>query len=85
MNWPVSKRIGGRTGVIPTEVIGAHGGFPLSEWLKYLDSADTPLTFRGADYTHKVRWKAAIKPCTMGIFCLSFLLRDHLTSPYQTA
>ncbi len=31
-NWPVSKRIGGKHGVIPVEVVGAHGGFPLSEW-----------------------------------------------------
>lgn len=56
MNWPVSKKIGGSTAAIPTEVVGAHGGFPLSEWQKYLDSAKAPLTFRGQDYTRKVRY-----------------------------
>lgn len=56
MNWPVSKKIGGSTAVVPKEVVGAHGGFPLSEWQKYLDSADTPLTFKGQDYTRKVRY-----------------------------
>ncbi|MEM6162432.1 hypothetical protein AAH446_18085 [Erwinia sp. P6884] len=56
MNWPVSKKIGGSTAVIPEEVVGAHGGFPLSEWQKYLESAATPLTFEGQDYTRKVRY-----------------------------
>ncbi|QHM73039.1 hypothetical protein [Mixta intestinalis] len=56
MNWPVSKRIGGHEAVIPKEVIGAHGGFPLSEWQKYLQSPDTPLLFKGQDYTRKVRY-----------------------------
>lgn len=56
MNWPVSKKIGGQTAVVPKDVVGAHGGFPLSEWQKYLQSADTPLSFRGQDYTRKVRY-----------------------------
>ncbi|WP_264289657.1 hypothetical protein [Duffyella gerundensis] len=56
MNWPVSKRIGGTEAVIPSEVIGAHGGFPLSEWQKYLHSPATPLLFKGQDYTRKVRY-----------------------------
>lgn len=56
VNWPVSKRIGGQEAVIPKEVIGAHGGFPLSEWQKYLQSADAPLLFKGQDYTRKVRY-----------------------------
>ncbi|MDR7345154.1 hypothetical protein J2X14_003597 [Pantoea alhagi] len=56
MNWPVSKRIGGQEAMIPKEVIGAHGGFPLSEWQKYLQSADAPLLFKGQDYTRKVRY-----------------------------
>ncbi|WP_428944538.1 hypothetical protein ACQK5W_18830 [Pantoea sp. FN060301] len=56
MNWPVSKKIGGSTAVIPEEVVGAHGGFPLTEWQKYLESAATPLTFEGQDYTRKVRY-----------------------------
>lgn len=56
MNWPVSKKIGGSTAAIPREVVGAHGGFPLSEWQKYLESAETPLTFKGQDYTRKVRY-----------------------------
>ncbi|CAI8710712.1 hypothetical protein [Kosakonia quasisacchari] len=56
MNWPVSKKIGGQEAVIPKEVIGAHGGFPLSEWQKYLNSADNTLLFKGQDYTRKVRY-----------------------------
>lgn len=56
MNWPVSKRIGGQEAMIPKEVIGAHGGFPLSEWQKYLQAADAPLLFKGQDYTRKVRY-----------------------------
>lgn len=56
VNWPVSKKIGGTTAAIPEEVVGAHGGFPLDEWQKYLQSPDTPLTFKGQDYTRKVRY-----------------------------
>lgn len=56
VNWPVSKRIGGEAAVIPSEVIGAHGGFPLSEWQKYLQDPTQPLTFKGQDYTRKVRY-----------------------------
>ncbi|WP_312690135.1 hypothetical protein [Kosakonia sp.] len=56
MNWPVSKKIGGQEAVIPSEVIGAHGGFPLSEWQKYLASTDSKLLFKGQDYTRKVRY-----------------------------
>ena len=55
-NWPVSKKIGGQPSVIPKEVIGAHGGFPLSEWTKYLESPDSELLFKGQDYTRKVRY-----------------------------
>lgn len=55
-NWPVSKRIGGTAAVIPPEVIGAHGGFPLSEWQKYLQDPAQPLQFKGQDYTRKVRY-----------------------------
>lgn len=55
-NWPVSKKIGGTSSVIPKEVIGAHGGFPLSEWQKYLESPDASLLFKGQDYTRKVRY-----------------------------
>jgi hypothetical protein len=56
MNWPVSKKIGGTPSVIPKEVIGAHGGFPLTEWQKYLASPDNALLFKGQDYTRKVRY-----------------------------
>ncbi|WP_034918436.1 glycosyltransferase family A protein [Erwinia sp. 9145] len=56
MNWPVSKKIGGATAAIPGEVVGAHGGFPLSEWQKYLESPDAQMTFKGQDYTRKVRY-----------------------------
>lgn len=55
-NWPVSKKIGGLAAVIPAEVVGAHGGFPLSEWQKYLEDPHQPLTFKGQDYTRKVRY-----------------------------
>ena len=55
-NWPVSKRIGGQSAVIPPQVIGAHGGFPLSEWQKYLQDPHQPLSFKGQDYTRKVRY-----------------------------
>ncbi|MFJ5162017.1 hypothetical protein ACIP6T_22860 [Pantoea sp. NPDC088449] len=55
-NWPVSKKIGGHAAPIPSEVIGAHGGFPLSEWQKYLQDPTQPLTFKGQDYTRKVRY-----------------------------
>ncbi len=56
VNWPVSKRIGGQPAVIPSQVIGAHGGFPLSEWQKYLQDPTQPLTFKGQEYTRKVRY-----------------------------
>lgn len=56
VNWPVSKRIGGQSAVIPAEVVGAHGGFPLSEWQKYLQDPAQPLSFKGQDYTRKVRY-----------------------------
>lgn len=56
INWPVAKKIGGGTAVIPPEVVGAHGGFPLAEWRKYLASPATPLSFKGQDYTRKVRY-----------------------------
>lgn len=56
VNWPVSKKIGGTTAVIPEEVVGAHGGFPLAEWQKYLQSSRSELSFKGQDYTRKVRY-----------------------------
>lgn len=37
-------------------MIGAHGGFPLTEWQKYLASPDNELLFKGQDYTRKVRY-----------------------------
>lgn len=56
MNWPVSKKIGGTAAVIPSQVVGAHGGFPLSEWQKYLQSPTTPLLFKPQEYTRKARY-----------------------------
>lgn len=53
MNWPAAKRIGGTPSVIPPQVVGAHGGFPLSEWHKYLHSHDTPLLFKPQTYMEK--------------------------------
>lgn len=55
-NWPVSKIIGGKPSVIPSDVMGAHGGFPLSEWDKYLQNPASELTFRDQEYTRKVRY-----------------------------
>ncbi|MEI8341808.1 MAG: hypothetical protein WCH43_09780, partial [Verrucomicrobiota bacterium] len=57
VNWPVSKKIGGRPGRIPSEVIGAHGGFPLEEWEIYLKDPGAELSFHGQDYTRKERYK----------------------------
>ncbi|PPC74441.1 hypothetical protein C4K68_26260 [Pokkaliibacter plantistimulans] len=56
VNWPVSKKMGGKTEVVPAEVIGAHGGFPLSEWRKYLQDPTTPLSFIDANQTRKLRY-----------------------------
>lgn len=56
MNWPVSKKIGGTPSPIPRQVVGAHGGFPLAEWRKYLESPDSELLFKSQDYTRKVRY-----------------------------
>ena len=57
-NWSVAKNIGGRPATIPPQVIGAHGGFPLSEWQKYLADPKAALNFHGQDYTRKERYKA---------------------------
>jgi hypothetical protein len=59
INWPVSKRIGGRAGRIPAEVIGAHGGFPLEEWQKYLADKNAEMNFRGQEQTRKERYQAS--------------------------
>lgn len=56
VNWPVSKAIGGRSASIPPEVIGAHGGFPLSEWRRYLDDPRTALKFVGQSESRKLRY-----------------------------
>lgn len=55
-NWPVSKEIGGREVAIPSEVIGAHGGFPLSEWARYRENSQARLHFHGVQVTRKVRY-----------------------------
>lgn len=56
VNWPVSKKIGGRPSRIPPEVIGAHGGFPLSEWRRYLDDPGAELSFVAPEETRKMRY-----------------------------
>lgn len=56
MNWPVSKKIGGTPSIIPAQVVGAHGGFPLEEWQKYLQSPQNELLFKSQDYTRKIRY-----------------------------
>lgn len=58
VNWPVSKIIGGRAAPIPPDVIGAHGGFPISEWEKYLADPLASLSFQGQEVTRKVRYLA---------------------------
>lgn len=60
VNWPVSKNIGGRTAKMPKEVIGAHGGFPLSEWERYQLDKDSFLNFKDDGYTRKSRY---LKDC----------------------
>ena len=79
MNWPVSKKIGGQEAVVPKEVIGAHGGFPLSEWQKYLESPDNKLLFKGQDYTRKVRYLTdeEISKKAAGPFSLFIPAQDH--------
>lgn len=82
MNWPVSKKIGGQEAVVPKEVIGAHGGFPLSEWQKYLESPDNKLLFKGQDYTRKVRYltdeeKRISKKGPLAPFSLFIPAQDH--------
>lgn len=77
MNWPVSKKIGGQEAVVPKEVIGAHGGFPLSEWQKYLESPENKLLFKGQDYTRKVRYltdeeKKSVKKGAAGPFLITY-------------
>ncbi len=57
VNWSVPKRIGDQEVVLPGEVIGAHGGFPLSEWEKYLQNPRSRLCFKGESYTRKVRYQ----------------------------
>lgn len=56
-NWPVSKQIGGRTAPIPRDVIGAHGGLPLSEYEKLLVDRDAPLSFYDLHYACKIRYQ----------------------------
>ncbi len=57
INWPVSKKIGGQQAQIPPDVIGAHGGFPLSEWEKYLHDRDAHLSFVDSKTTRKLRYQ----------------------------
>lgn len=56
VNWPVSKKIGGKPSRIPREVIGAHGGFPLAEWQRYLENPEASLNFIDPDQTRKIRY-----------------------------
>jgi hypothetical protein len=58
-NWPVSKQIGGKTAPVPREVIGAHGGFPLTEYEKLKLDRDAALSFHDQHYTRKVRYQNA--------------------------
>lgn len=56
VNWSVPKAIGGGKHSIPDHVIGAHGGFPVSEWEKYLADPHAPLCFQGQGVTRKIRY-----------------------------
>jgi len=55
-NWPVSKQIGGRPARVPNQVISAHGGFPVSEWYRYLEDPDAELEFIDSNQTRKIRY-----------------------------
>lgn len=57
INWPVSKKIGGKPSQIPDFVIGAHGGLPLSEWEKYRADHNALLSFVDSKTTRKVRYE----------------------------
>jgi hypothetical protein len=56
VNWPVSKKIGGISATVPSEVIGAHGGFPLSEWQRYLNDKGSVMNFIAPEQTRKLRY-----------------------------
>ncbi len=56
VNWPVSKKIGGRPATVPDDVVGAHGGFPLSEWRRYLLDPGCELQFVDPEQTRKMRY-----------------------------
>jgi hypothetical protein len=56
VNWPVSKKIGGRPATVPPEVVGAHGGFPLAEWRRYLVDPGCELHFVDPEQTRKMRY-----------------------------
>jgi len=58
INWPVSKKIGGKHAQIPVSVIGAHGGLPLSEWRKYQQDRNSNLSFVDSKTTRKVRYQS---------------------------
>lgn len=57
INWPVSKKIGGKHTKIPEFIIGAHGGLPLSEWEKYRQDKNALLSFVDSKTTRKVRYQ----------------------------
>jgi hypothetical protein len=65
INWPVSKRIGGKHAQIPEWVVGAHGGFPLSEWEKYRRDNQAFLSFVDSHTTRKLRYQKANGGCRM--------------------
>lgn len=56
VNWPVAKKIGGRPARIPAEVIGAHGGFPLSEWQAYIGNPARELRFISPEEMRNMRY-----------------------------
>jgi hypothetical protein len=58
MNWSVPKNMGHKPMSLPSKVIGAHGGFPLSEWTKYWSDKNVVLDFRDQSYTRKVRYES---------------------------
>ena len=55
-NWPVSKKIGGSPARVPNQVISAHGGFPVSEWYRYLEDPNAELEFIDSNQTRKIRY-----------------------------
>ncbi|MDX6766404.1 MAG: hypothetical protein SFU85_06400 [Candidatus Methylacidiphilales bacterium] len=56
-NWPVSKHWNDDMSQIPKNVIGAHGGFPLSEWERRILDPNSSLAFQTQANTRISRYE----------------------------